>query len=151
MSRFFLSMLAALGLATILACGGTGGNGAPPVVPRTGPMIGYRMMPAAGLRKVIVIDPSHRNEKDLRVLGGNLREDYASEKFAMVMVFDDAKAAVMVRDVTQLNAADDAYYSKHFVAVYLRNDNSGVHTLTISLQGIDGPQIDVDYTKGKSP
>ena len=153
MPRFLLSSAGMLAFTMILACGGAGQSNKDKVAPTTaaekkhGTTIEYRNVAASGLKTVIVIDPSHRNEKDMRLLGDQLRSSFGKERIAVVIVFDDDKAALMNKDVSQgkLSKQNEAHYDKHMIGTYHRNANTGHHAFQINLEGLDGPSIDIDY------
>jgi hypothetical protein len=121
---------------------------APPIVHA----VPYRIIeewtvPNGGYVRIIVIDPVHRNEQDMRELGDSLRYDTKDDRNAVVFVYDDEKAARMRKDALaeQLSEQDLADHDTHMIGHYTRNINSGFHALNIVLDGIDGPSIEVKY------
>jgi hypothetical protein len=58
------------------------------------PTVSYRVIeewtiPNGGYGRIIVIDPMHRNEKKMRILGDQLRSDTKKDRNAFVFVYDD--------------------------------------------------------------
>ena len=100
-----------------------------------------------GYLRTIVIDPKHRNFKNMKTLGDTLRKDTASDRNAIVFVYDDARAAAMQRDAAndKLSGADGAFYDQHSIGNYTRNINTGYHTLEIFLDGLNGTVTEINY------
>lgn len=100
-----------------------------------------------GYSRVIVVAPTHRNERDMRTLGDKLRADTAKDRHAFVFIFDDEKAARMRKDAIdeKLSEKDLAYFDKHSIGTYNRNINTGNHSLDIHVDGLDGNVIQVNY------
>ncbi len=116
------------------------------------PTISYRVIeewriPNGGYGRIIVIDPIHRNEKHLRMLGDQLRADTKKDRNAFIWVYDDEKAARMRKAALgeRLNKKDLEHHDKHMIGDYARNANTGFHTLIIRLEGLDGPPLEVKY------
>jgi hypothetical protein len=100
--------------------------------------------------KVIVVDPSLRNEKDMRALGEKFKADTINDPNGMVLnVFDDEKAAEMVKDFTLFrlnrNKAELEYLHKHWVGQYYRSSGPLFHEFEITLDGWGGKMIKVKY------
>jgi hypothetical protein len=53
------------------------------------------------LTMVIVIDPNHVNERDIRALGERLREETKKYDIVHVGIFDDMKAAGMAKNIVE--------------------------------------------------
>jgi len=147
MSRLLLSLAGVGVLAVLLACGGAGGQKKESKQSGKASAVPYRVVAEHGLTKLIVIDKDHRNEKDLKALGEELRKDFGKERLVNVIVYDDDKAAGMWKDATQdqLKENDSAFYDKHMLGAYTRNANTGIHRFLIYLEGVAGPQIEVKY------
>jgi hypothetical protein len=116
------------------------------------PTISYRVIeewtiPNGGYGRIIVIEPTHRNEKDMRMLGDQLRSDTKKDRNAIIFVYDDEKAARMRKAALaeRLNKKDLAHHDKHMIGDYLRNANTSFHCLKILLEGLDGPSLEVKY------
>ena len=62
--------------------------------------ISYRVVESwnGGLCRAVVIDPAHRNEKDMRALGDQLNRETSNDAFALVLVYDEEKAARLRSD-----------------------------------------------------
>ncbi len=61
------------------------------------PSISYRIVrewsiPNGGYGREVVIDPVHRNEKDMKALGDQFRQDTKNDRNAFITVYDDEKA-----------------------------------------------------------
>ena len=82
-----------------------------------------------GLILAVGTDPSH---EDLRLVGERLKEKFGHLDHAVVMVFDDAEAAHLVRQGSRI-IGEEKFRSAllHQRAMYLRSSARGVHTLTI--------------------
>jgi hypothetical protein len=95
---------------------------------------------------VIVIDPKHRNEKNLRDLGDKIRQERKKDRLAVVSVFDDEKAARMKKDAAadRLNDEDGAFYDRHLIGSYFKN-GAGVDEFVIFLDGLNGKEIRIKY------
>jgi hypothetical protein len=107
-------------------------------------------IPAGGYGHVIVIDSTKRNERDMRRLGEQLRDENPSTRFATVEVYDDLKAAQMRQaGVTEkLSKSRQAYHDKHRIGVYNRNKGTGWHAWMMALEGMQGEDwthIEVKY------
>jgi hypothetical protein len=85
----------------------------------------------------------------MRTLGDTLRKDFANERLVFAVIFDDRKAAAMYKGAStdSLNKSDAEFYDHHILGSYTRNPGSGNHKYAITLEGLNGKQIDVDYSK----
>ena len=94
-------------------------------------------IPNGGYGRVVLIDPTYRNEAELKRLGSVLQRDTRDDRNAFVFVFDDARAASLRKNVLSDSASDDEleYYHSHFIGTYFRNANTGHHELTILIDG----------------
>ncbi|MBI3409820.1 MAG: zinc-ribbon domain-containing protein [Planctomycetes bacterium] len=93
---------------------------------------------------VVLLDQKYLNEKDLRALGETLRYDRRNEELAVVMVFDDKKAAAMQKNWMKLNDQDGEFFDKHLIATYTRNMvlSNKQHNFVVNL---DGKGFEVKY------
>jgi hypothetical protein len=109
--------------------------------------VSYRTLPGPGRLTIILIDPKHRREKDMRELGDQLCKDFTKDKFVWAIVYDDEKAAKMCKDAIndRLSKSDLAFYDQHMIGIYNRNLTKSYHAFQILLEGIDGPSIDITY------
>ena len=75
--------------------------------------------------KVIVIDQTNNNEKDLTTLGQQLRGDTGKDAQASIAVFDDAQAAGNYDANVQhrLSQSDQDAFNKHFVALFTKKNS----------------------------
>lgn len=88
-------------------------------------------IPGGGRGLIIAVgaDPTH---EALRLLGEQLKDEFGHLEDAVVMVFDDAEAARLVRQGS--GVVDEKKFRKallHQRAMYLRSSARGVHSLTI--------------------
>ena len=125
---------------------------APPPAPPSTPTIPFRVVeqwsiPNGGTGRVLVISPANRNEADLRALGVQLRTDARNDRMALAEVYDDERAARMrVAAISgHVSKADGAFFDKHKVGHYDKNANSGVNHYNITVKGLNGPWIELDY------
>ena len=116
------------------------------------PTISHRIIeewtiPNGGYGRIIVIDPVHRNEKDMRMLGDQLRSDTKKDRNAFIWIYDDEKAARVRKAALaeRLNKKDLEHHDKHVIGDYARNANTGFHALIIFLEGLDGSPLEVKY------
>ena len=100
---------------------------------------------SGGKGKLIVIEANQTNIETLKQLGERLNYDSQYDQFALIMVFNSKKAAGMYRSLSSLNSKDGAYYDKHFVATYHKNLKSGLNTMQITVNGLGGKSIEVEY------
>ncbi len=68
--------------------------------------------------RAIVIDPSHRNEADLRALGEELRVETSSDPVASVEVFDSRQVAI--RRDWFFNQDHPVPEDRHYVGLYTK-------------------------------
>jgi hypothetical protein len=104
-------------------------------------------IPNGGYSRVIVIARQNLNDPDMRRLGEQLRYETRSQRNAFVFIYDDARAASLRQAALDesLSKADLSFHDQHLVGAYMRNANTGFHQLAFGLQGINGPQVTVDY------
>jgi hypothetical protein len=100
-------------------------------------------IPNGGFGRVVVISKANAQESGLRALAETLKYDTASDRNAFVFIFDDRRAAAMYERALNLNRKDGRFYDRHFVAMYSRNVNTGLHRLDIHKGA--APLIRVDY------
>lgn len=98
----------------------------------------------------IAIAPEDATEEKLRALGAALNDKYSRETFIHVSVFTDTASAALLPHYIQspdapLPVEQDAKYEKTFVAQYNKKDSADYNTLFITLDGIGGSQIEVNY------
>jgi hypothetical protein len=93
--------------------------------------------PHGGYEWVIVVDPSHRNENDLKVLGGQLKEAIRDDRYVQVYVYDDRDAASQRAEVPSgdLSDEDREFQRRHLIGSFLKDDYLGSQVLTITLEG----------------
>jgi len=118
-------------------------------------VVGERPIPNGGYAREIVIDPSNRNETDLRLLGESLKRDTRKDRNAIVRIFDNMKAAAMTDGMnakamsghaSDLEGDDWDFYEKHMIGCYSRITSSGFHGLSIRLNGSgSGATAEVAY------
>lgn len=100
---------------------------------------------ADGAISKIIVDPKLRNEKDIRLLGETLKYDTRNNKIVILSVYDNIKAATLAELSGDLTKSQEAFWNKHLIASYNKNINTGLHRLNITLHGIDGKIITVQY------
>jgi len=85
----------------------------------------------------------------MAALGNKLRNDFAAEQIVFVLIFDDMRAAElwdkMLDAAGSLGAREDRFYDKHRIGSYGKNNHSAFHQYIITLQGLDGPQHEINY------
>lgn len=76
----------------------------------------------------------------MNALGKMLANETNGVRHAMVFVYDDRKAASMRQQGTSgtLSASDQSHYDRHCVAIYNRNENTGVHKMEVFFDGVSG-------------
>ena len=92
---------------------------------------------------VLVVNPSNANMEDLKVLGERLKERYHSTDIVNVFIFDDQKAADLLRDTDPDYMP--SFYDNHFIASYNRNVNSKYHRFFIHLPKEEGGEFEIFY------
>jgi hypothetical protein len=104
-------------------------------------------IPNGGNGKVILVQPNHRNETDLRALGEQLRNETSHDRNALVHIYDSGRAASLHRYAftDRISKEDQAFYEEHKIGVYIRNANTGHHSLTLSLKGLNGDFMEISY------
>lgn len=108
--------------------------------PNADSYVPYEIVDAWNLGLAIVVDPKHRNEKDLILLTRQLQRGARSKTHWLVRVFDDAEAARRHRE----SLVDDVQLAKHHIALYIRNTTTGIEELTLMLGGLNGPFKKID-------
>lgn len=113
------------------------------------PLIPYRVVETGGSKrlgpwKAVLVDPKFRNEKDMRVLAEQLREEFKTEKRAEASVYDDEYAASLFRALT-MQPHDRMHRDKHYIGHYLKDPWKKSHLMRIMLEGPDGPVIEVKF------
>lgn len=98
----------------------------------------------------IAITPEDATEEKLRALGAALNDKYSHEAFVRVSIFTDkASAALLPHYIhspdSPLPADQDANYEKTFVAQYNKKESANFNSLFITLEGVNGSQIEVSY------
>lgn len=123
-----------------------------PAVPAPARRVPYEVtrqwaIPNGGYGRVIVIDPKHRTEADMRAIGEILKLDTKNDRNAFIYIFDNPRAAALYERALNLNDQDGRLYDQHFIGTYTRNINTGYHRLDIALKGYatKGPIIQVNY------
>ena len=153
LGRYFLAsravVLLGLGILLILACNlGTVTHNEQ----ATGNTIAYETIrkypiPNGGYNRVLVIAPQYCNDHDIRLLGNQLKNELQSQPNAFVFIYNDARAASMRQQALQgsLSISDLSFHDQHMLASYTKNGNTGFNRFTFWLQGMNGPQVIVDY------
>ncbi len=95
-------------------------------------------IPNGGEGKVIAIDISHLNKKDMHSLGETLKKDTENDRNAVIFIFTSEKAALLRDKIGKLNKSESDFYDKHFVGSYMRNINNGYHEYSINYDGLSG-------------
>ena len=136
-----LSQILVLAIAATVASAQTSSQRAPGA-----PAVPYTIVESRGGMRIAVIDSRNRTEKALRVLGDELRHDFASGPIVIVGVFDSPKAAAMYDRMTDspevsLGRSADEFYDHHMVANY----SSGDRSYHYWPNGARGKQFDVKY------
>ena len=98
-------------------------------------------IPNGGYGRAIVISPEHRIEEDMVQLGRQLHRDTYRDRNAFIFIFDDKVAASNRKAALgeQLGKVDLDHFDAHMIGSYTRNGTTGYHTITIFLQGANGP------------
>ena len=80
-----------------------------------------------------MIAPIHRNEKDMKALGDQFRQDTKNDRNAFITVYDDEIAWRTAKDAVadRLGDKDLAYHDKHMIGDYAQNANTGFHVFNI--------------------
>jgi len=91
----------------------------------------------------IVINPINRNMDRLKLLGSQLKDKYQSTDISAIFVFDDKKAADLLRDTDENYLA--SFYDNHFIATYNRNVNTKFHCFFIHLPKEEGGDYKENY------
>lgn len=93
----------------------------------------------SGAGAAIVIDPKHRNEKDMKSLGETLKKKHLQSKFVHIFIYDDEKAAKMRKQVPEKGAAAKSY-EKHLIGFYMKNNATKKHDyhFGITSKGVQG-------------
>lgn len=101
---------------------------------------------ATGAGKIL-ISKTYLNKAGMEALGEQLKQDYASEKSVNIRVFTDAKAALLYDKVIaeQATPAEDALYTKNFVAWYKKNGSNGYHEFDTFIGGVLGSHNPIQY------
>jgi len=109
----------------------------------------YRLVESRGMMHIIFVSPACRNLEAMKALGDRLRADFADERIVGVVIFDDMRAARMYDRMIDsggtLGARLDRFYGRHMIGNYSKNVNTSYHEYAIMLQGLDGPQVDINY------
>lgn len=98
----------------------------------------------AGIVRSIVVDASFRKEQGLRDLAETLKDDTAAFPVALVTIFDNEKAASLMSNAS-LSDDEEAFLESHEIAIYSRNNNTGLHELQIMLHGPKGKVTKIEY------
>lgn len=109
------------------------------------PRFNYYVDRISGETYIIVIDPSNRNEKDLRSLAITLRNDTKTFFRSYAMIYDSKKAADMFPNVFELSPTDGAYYDAHCIAMYSKNKSTNHEDFTICLNGLTGKWYQIGF------
>lgn len=141
-------------LQFLLACGQPSSKPAPPKASAPAepskPKIPYdvvdeRKIPNGGYARVIVVGQASRTEQGILDLADQLRRDTSADRNAFIFIYDDKKAASM-RDAAlseRLKESDLKFHDSHMIGSYMRNANSGFHSVTMALKGTSGPMKEV--------
>jgi hypothetical protein len=106
-------------------------------------------IPNGGYGRVIVVQPTYRDEQLLRALGEQLRGEHRNDRHAFIEIFDDTRAANMRQAATEerLNQQDLAFHDYHKIGFYQKNSVSGHHVLVMALDGVEGEFVEVKYPR----
>lgn len=104
-------------------------------------------IPNGGEGKDIVVSPVLATEEGLRAIGEILKEDTKADRNAVVIIFDDSRAAKMSHDFEKRSKKELEIYDRHYVGEYWRNANTGLHRLTMHPTGLKGPWKQVEYLR----
>lgn len=102
-------------------------------------------IPNGGFGKVILIDPKHKTEKDMRALGETLKQDTTGDRNAFIFIYDNERASKMHRKSPPEGTKEGRFFDEHSVGNYMRNINTGHHAMLILLKGVNGNVIQVKY------
>ncbi len=109
----------------------------------------YTIVETRASMRIVFVPPSCRNLEAMAALGNKLRNDFAAEQIVFVLIFDDMRAAElwdkMLDAAGSLGAREDRFYDKHRIGSYGKNNHSAFHQYIITLQGLDGPQHEINY------
>jgi hypothetical protein len=107
--------------------------------------INYKVIEDWNVGKLILIDVKQTNVETLKKLG--LRLNYEMKDFSdvQIIVFNNIKAAGMYHKLESLSKSDETFYDKHFIAVYHKNTNTSFNRMVITINGLSGEQIDVNF------
>lgn len=116
--------------------------------PEPAPLIDYKVVKQVTDEIVLIaVDPVNRNENDMKTLGSQLHDNYASGDFARVSVYDDEKAAELWDKIVDDTATpeEENFYDQHYIAQYNKNKNTGLDQFFYFLQGPNGPTVTINY------
>jgi hypothetical protein len=111
--------------------------------------VSYQVVLTRAKFRAVVVSPAYRNMQAMRALGDRLRSDFNSEPLVIVAIFDNARAASMADRMLDsggsLDPDSDRFYDQHYIGNYSKNTGTGHHAFTILVQGLSGPQTDIQY------
>ncbi len=102
-------------------------------------------IPNGGFGRLIVVDPKINNVESLKLLGETLKDYTHIDRNAMIFIYDDKKAALMYKSLSNVSKSEYAFYEKHNIATYQKITDSNVHQLLILTKGTDGKFIEINY------
>jgi len=109
----------------------------------------YRLVESRASMRIVFVEPACDNLDSMKALGDELRTDFAAESIVAVLIFDDMRAAnmydLMVDEPDSFSVKEDHFYDKCMIGSYHKNVNTGLHNLLIGLQGLDGPEVEINY------
>jgi hypothetical protein len=102
-------------------------------------------IPNGGEGKDIVISSALATDEGVRALGETLKQDTKNDRNAVVIIFDDIRAAKMSHNFEKRSKKELEVYDRHCLGEYWRNANTEFHRLTIHPVGIKGVWKEIDY------
>jgi len=107
--------------------------------------INYEVIENWDAGKLILIDVKQTNVETLKKLGLRLNYEMKDYSIVQIMVFNSKKAVGMYHKIESLSKNDETFYDKHFIAVYHKNTNTNLNRMVITINGLNGEQIDVNF------
>jgi hypothetical protein len=99
-------------------------------------------IPNGGSGRLILVTKENSTKEKLLALGLTLRYDTRFDRHAMVMVYNDARAAGMYKRAFNLAGADARFYDRHYCGVYNRNIVTGMDEFVALKNGAELARVE---------
>jgi len=104
-----------------------------------------KRVPAGGERFLVVVAKEFATQKGLELVTDEIRKTTSNQKNTLLFVFDDSRAPSMMARLDDLTEEEDRFYTKSFKATYHKSGVTGFHRASITPDGLEGPDIQIEY------